>query len=94
MWPDGSFEFSSSAAWERRSRSFSRRFEPRRVAEAACDLGGALVAELCEPLQIFLQPFQHDRQIHDDCHYDITSGICQASRRHASDIGPETRSSA
>src|SRR4029077_19546548 len=36
------------------------------LAEAARDLGGALVAEVGEALQVFLDPLEYDRQIHDD----------------------------
>ena len=53
-----------------------------RVAEPPCDLGGALVPELCEPLEILLQPFQYDRQIHDD----VTMTSPAASVKHQGDM--------
>jgi len=46
-----------------------------RLAEAARDLGGALVAEVGEPLQVFLDSLEHDCQIH----LDITMTSPEAS---------------
>ena len=37
-----------------------------RLAEAARDLGGALIAEVGEPCRSSWIPFEHDGQIHDD----------------------------
>ena len=64
MWPEGSFELSSRAACERRSSSFSRRFELSASPIRAGDLRRPLVAELGESAEVLLQPFQHNGQIH------------------------------
>ena len=37
-----------------------------RLAEAVRDLRGTFVAQLGEPAQVLLEPFENDRQVHDD----------------------------
>jgi hypothetical protein len=53
-----------------------------RVPEPPGDLGGPLVAELGQPLEILLQPFEYDRQIHDD----VTMTSSLASVKHQRDM--------
>ena len=66
MWPEGSLEESSTAACESRSNSFSRRFDASASPSRRAICADALVAELREPLQVFLDPLEHDGQIHGD----------------------------
>ena len=50
-----------------------------RLAEAPGDLRRPLVAELGEAVQVFLEPFEDDGQIHDDITMTSLIGVCQAS---------------
>ena len=64
MWPEGSFEESSTATCESRSNSFSRRFDASASLSRRAIWRRALVAQLGEPLQVFLEPLEDDRQVH------------------------------
>ena len=96
MWPDGSFDESSTRGLGEEVEQLQPQVRAERVAEPPGDLGGALVAELCEALQVFLEPFEHDRQIHDDITMTspMASVKCQGSIGVLRDIGPGNRSGA
>ena len=83
MWPEGSFEESSTATCESRSNSFSRRFEASASLSrwAICDR--ALVPQLREPLEILLEPLEDDRQVHRDI--TMTSQLVSVKHQSAVD---------
>ena len=64
MWPEGSFELSSSGRLREQVEQLQPQVRAERLAEPPRDLRRPLVAEVGESLQVFLQPFQHNGQIH------------------------------
>ena len=86
MWPEGSFELSSSGRLREEVEQLQPQVRAERLAEAPRDLRRALVAELGEPLQVFLEPLEHDGQIHDDITMTSLTTSVKCQPRHQSAV--------
>src|SRR6476660_839624 len=73
----------SSGSWPARRTSMWPEGSLEGSSTAACDLGRLLVAELGQPLQVFLDPLEHDRQVHGD----ITMTSLLVSVKRLSHVG-------
>ena len=62
MWPFGSFD----GGLREQVEQLQAQVRSERLAEAAGDLGRALVTEVGETLQVFLEPVEYNGQIHRD----------------------------
>ena len=66
MWPDGQLRVELDGRLREQIEQLQPEVRAERLADPAGDLRGALVAELGEPAEVFLQPFEDDGQIHRD----------------------------